>query len=354
MLDLTIRDWMVIVGSLLIVAVIVDAWRRIRAERRAQVRLKIASTDDDVEAIDDIVTMRELPNGGARVLKREDLIAARREHDAAVAEAADAAEAAQAEETAEGEEATATPPPQPVAETQGAPAARRAAAGGAAGPLSGRTGRAPKKKGSVRGASTPGSESEAPAGEAEDRSQPLAGVRPDRGEPANLDWLEDLPPEGETPAEHEGGELPRGPASEVFILHVISRDARGFDGKAILEILLACDLRFGDMDFFHRHEREAGRGPIQFSVANMLKPGVFDIDHMTEMRTRGLVFFLTLPGPQDMTTAFDYMLETARAVARNLDGEVLDESMSALTEQSISHARQQIRDLERRLLAHQS
>lgn len=352
MLDLTIRDWMVIVGSLLIVAVIVDAWRRIRAERRAQVRLKIASTDDDAEAIDDIVTMRELPNGGARVLKREDLIAARREHDAAIAEAA---EAAHAEETGEGGEASATPssPPGPAAETPAAPAARRAAADSTVGPLSGRTGRALKKKGRGRGASTPGSEPGAAARE-EDQSQPLAGIRPDRGEPANLDWLEDLPPEGETPAEHEGGELPRGPASEVFILHVVSRDARGFDGKAILEILLACDLRFGDMDFFHRHEREAGRGPIQFSVANMLKPGVFDIDHMTEMRTRGLVFFLTLPGPQDMTTAFDYMLETARAVARNLDGDVLDESMSALTEQSISHARQQIRDLERRLLAHHS
>jgi FtsZ-interacting cell division protein ZipA len=39
------------------------------------------------------------------------------------------------------------------------------------------------------------------------------------------------------------------------------------------------------------------------------------------MRTRGLVFFLTLPGPEDMLQAFDYMLETARTVARNLGGD---------------------------------
>ena len=36
---------------------------------------------------------------------------------------------------------------------------------------------------------------------------------------------------------------------------------RRFRGEDILHILLACDLRFGDMNFFHRHEFEAGRGP---------------------------------------------------------------------------------------------
>ena len=43
--------------------------------------------------------------------------------------------------------------------------------------------------------------------------------------------------------------------------------------------------------------------------------------------------------------------ETAQAVARNLDGDVLDESRSVLSKQSLDHCRQQIRDLERRLLA---
>jgi cell division protein ZipA len=52
-----------------------------------------------------------------------------------------------------------------------------------------------------------------------------------------------------------------------------------------------------------------------------------------------------------MMKAFDYMLETAQAVARNLNGDVLDESRSVLSRQSLEHCRQQIRDLERRMLA---
>ena len=82
--------------------------------------------------------------------------------------------------------------------------------------------------------------------------------------------------------------------------NVVARSDLGFRGEDILQILLSCDLRFGDMNFFHRHEFEAGRGAIQFSVANMLQPGVFDIDKMADMSTPGLVFFLTLPGPEDM------------------------------------------------------
>jgi len=38
-------------------------------------------------------------------------------------------------------------------------------------------------------------------------------------------------------------------------------------------------------------------------------------------------------------------------VARNLKGDVLDETRSALTRQTLEHSRQQIRDLERRMLA---
>jgi cell division protein ZipA len=82
----------------------------------------------------------------------------------------------------------------------------------------------------------------------------------------------------------------------------------------------------------------------------MLQPGVFDIDAWTDAHPRPGV----LPdpaGPEDMTQAFDYMLETARTVARNLGGELLDESRSVLTQQAVEHSRQQIRELERRLRA---
>ena len=45
-MDLTIRDWMVIIGVLLITAVLLDAWRRVRRERNPRVKLKLADTEE--------------------------------------------------------------------------------------------------------------------------------------------------------------------------------------------------------------------------------------------------------------------------------------------------------------------
>lgn len=298
-MDLTIRDWMVIVGVLLIFAVLVDAWRRVRSERRAPVKLDLAKPYDSENPRDDSIDwLKELPNGGARVVERSDLVAAATKSRDEAYEAADAAAAALNNEVE----------------------------------------------------SAPDESREDP----EDEVELVTGMS-SAEESENLDWLDEMPADQkgarEKPAEVEPGRLPRDIDPEVFMLNVVSRDPDGFSGEDILHILLACDLRFGDMNFFHRHEFEAGRGAIQFSVANMMQPGVFDIDNMAQFNTPGLVFFLTLPGPEDMMKAFDYMLETAQAVARNLSGDVLDETRSVVTKQTLEHCRQQIRDLERRMLA---
>ena len=280
-MDLTIRDWMVVVGVLLIVAVLLDAWRRIRQDRSAEVKMKLADSEElSVASEQDFSMFGELPNGGARVVDRSDIL------------------------------------------------------------------RATGYEIGTDTSSSPTEHDELVAG--------MTSTAPD-GDIEDIDWLDGLGSE-DGPSEVVNAQpAPSGLVSqeepEVFMFNVVARSKQGFHGGDILHILLACDLRFGDMGFFHRHELEAGRGAVQFSVTNMMQPGVFDIDNMADMATPGLVFFLTLPGPDDMMQAFDYMLETAKTVARNLDADVLDESRSVVSKQTMEHSRQKVRDLELRLLA---
>ena len=179
----------------------------------------------------------------------------------------------------------------------------------------------------------------------EDADDERAQVEPEPVEdkPGTVDWLDEIEA---VPVGGLTARLPRHEDAQVYSLNVVARAEQGFAGDDVLRTLLGCGLRFGDMDFFHLTEMSEGAPTIQFSVANMMQPGVFDLEGMDSLSTKGLMFFLTLPGPQDMTRAFDLMLQTAQTVAENLGGNVFDETRSVLTKQYVERVRQSIREFE--------
>jgi cell division protein ZipA len=135
---------------------------------------------------------------------------------------------------------------------------------------------------------------------------------------------------------------------KVISILVTANDSQGFYGPQLLKLVEACGLVHGEMDIFHRFEDGLRLGKNQFSMANMMEPGTFDITQMDNLHTPGVVFFLGLPTAQNSMQAFDYMLETAQCLVANLGGEVLDEQRSVMRPQTIEHCRQQIREFERR------
>ena len=163
-------------------------------------------------------------------------------------------------------------------------------------------------------------------------------------DPGTLDWLDEI--EAIPAAQGQAAALPRHEDATVYSLNVMARAEQGFAGDDVLRVLLGCGLRFGDMDFFHLSQAQGGQPTIQFSVANMMQPGVFDLEAMNTLQTKGLMFFLTLPGPEEMVRAFDLMLETAHTVAHSLGGDVYDETRSVMTKQYVESLRQSIREYE--------
>ncbi|MGI9315372.1 MAG: cell division protein ZipA [Luminiphilus sp.] len=344
--QLSIRDWMILIGGMMIAAVLVDAVRRYWRERRAELKLNARIEKSDPLSNDDDAfnLLTELPNGGARIVQRDDLQLDERGQLPGAASGSveqDGASLPEDEPSAAEPPSAAMPDPIDVAVKAQAPVSD---------PVSHFETPEPGLSSAAEG--------ERPVDSATRRRtvKPPSNVAPDPSEAPShdagtVDWLDTLEPEQEAETDGpEHGRLPRGANTHVFILYVVARSEESFSGMDILETLLACDLRFGDMDFFHRHERASGRGAIEFSVANMMKPGVFDIDNMEPLQTRGLMFFVTLPGPADMLKAFDYMYETVKVVAKALDADIQDETRSVITRQSLEHMRQQIRELERRLL----
>lgn len=137
------------------------------------------------------------------------------------------------------------------------------------------------------------------------------------------------------------------PVERIVSLFVMAREGQAFNGADLIVAAEKAGLEYGDMGIYHRlvdGRREAG--PI-FSVANMLKPGSFDLTRLDVLRTPGLSFFMTLPGPITALDAWDTMLPTAQRLAELLDGQVLDEERNALGRQRIAHIRDELRGWDR-------
>jgi cell division protein ZipA len=127
-------------------------------------------------------------------------------------------------------------------------------------------------------------------------------------------------------------EVVLGEPQDVLVLHVVAKDGEQIQGAELLPCLLSLNFKFGDMDIFHRHLDNAGNGKVLFSMANMLKPGVFDPDNMEQFSTEGVVLFMTLPCYGDAVMNFSIMLNSAEQLADDLDAVVLDERRAPWTE----------------------
>lgn len=359
-MEFGLREWMILIGGVLILVVVADGVRRVLADRRNVIRMGISRQSD---SHDGEIVNPELPYGGARSVPRS-------EFDPQSSQArVDAVEAARAVTSAK-------PVQRPVED-------RRQDSQAAA--------TANNDKVVIKPDSVPDESAiftDVPWVAAELPPEPRFDFEPDPAiyaEQSSDDELqqalevgihfddEQAPPELECgdeaqatrePAPAAPAPKPREPAAtlnaqpdEVLIINVLSRDKNGFNGADLLEVLLACDVRFGAMDIFHRFEGAQGQGQIQFSVANLVKPGTFDLDAIKEFYTPGVCMFLQLPGPKKPLEAFDCMAEIATCIVKNLQGDMRDENHSVLTAQTMEHYRQRIREYERKRLmraAHRS
>ncbi len=134
---------------------------------------------------------------------------------------------------------------------------------------------------------------------------------------------------------------------KIVTLYIAARAGEVLHGPDIVVAAEKAGLTYGHMNVFHRLvEGHPERGPI-FSVANIRKPGSFEMAEIQSLETPAIAFFLTLPAPLNALDAWDSMQPTAQRMAELLDGVVLDEQRNALGRQRIAHIREELRTYDR-------
>jgi cell division protein ZipA len=97
--------------------------------------------------------------------------------------------------------------------------------------------------------------------------------------------------------------------------------------RAVLA-LRSVGLEHGRYGIFHRM-LEGRRDEPAFSVASLTEPGSFDLNNLANQTIAGLSLFVVASRHRRRGSAFDAMVETARALSVELDADLHDERGSS-------------------------
>lgn len=128
---------------------------------------------------------------------------------------------------------------------------------------------------------------------------------------------------------------------KIVTIRILSRAGAPFPAEDLILALREAGLRHGRFGIFHAQVSDADDTPV-FSVASLTEPGSFDLTRLHTDVYQGVSLFLGLPGPVEGVTAFESMINAARAVAKRLDGNLVDEHGSTLSVQRERYLREEV------------
>ena len=140
-------------------------------------------------------------------------------------------------------------------------------------------------------------------------------------------------------------EKPNTQPEEVLVIHLMANKGEKVAGQQLLDAVLSAGIRYGAMKIFHRHLSDDGSGPVLFSMANLVNPGTFDLNTMGDLEVPGVTLFMALDDIEDPVDALNIMIEAVDSIVGDLQLNVMDESRSSMTRNTIEHYRQRARDV---------
>lgn len=121
--------------------------------------------------------------------------------------------------------------------------------------------------------------------------------------------------------------------TQFMTFYVVAAENRQFQGAQLHKELEELNFIFGTDHLFHRHLDCTASSPVLFSVADINPPGTFNLYTLHSYYTVGIALFMQIPSAGNNRANLNLMLTSAKRLAEQLDGFVLDEQQRILTPQ---------------------
>ncbi len=159
------------------------------------------------------------------------------------------------------------------------------------------------------------------------------------GETIGSDFVSAPRPKAPTPATN-----PAADAAEIAsdVLTIFVRPSKGlFKGVDLRNALVSMGLSYGERELYHRHS--GGSREVLYSVANASAEGSFPEGAMEGFTSPGVIMLIELTGHPDPEHGFEEMVSSARQMGRRLGAEVLDSNQQPLQVTFLSEAKAQVK-----------
>ena len=130
---------------------------------------------------------------------------------------------------------------------------------------------------------------------------------------------------------------------KIVTLRFVPKKNEELDLEQIVLALRDAGLQRGKYGIFHYFvDQGADDKEVEFSVANLIEPGSFDLNDIKGNVIPGMTFFMELPGQGDPVVRFDRMVSIARDLKQILAADLLDEEGSYWSIQRERYIREEI------------
>ena len=128
----------------------------------------------------------------------------------------------------------------------------------------------------------------------------------------------------------------------VFVVNIRSRGAERFHGPAIARCAPQMGLEQDDNHYYSRFKSIGKTRVALYSLADLSDSGRFDFDNLKSFSTRGLTFFTRPAVNRSPGAVFTEMVDTARAFASRIKGEVNSPNHGDLSQEEVEATRKSI------------